>query len=263
MPPAMPHGIPQMRPRVYGQFLSDEKQKHDAYVLLLVLLFSDVALIVLHAFNGSANGINGQPVRELFRIDAQFGLGSLLMFGKLGLVILLLSEIKYLRRDRAFDFWKYLFLYVLLDDIFEISAQAGGWMSTLFSFEEFMGLTPADYGKFAFAIGGGLIVSGFLGYLLRHSSRAFVSASFAIFVLLSAFAFFAVFFDIVHAFFDQDPKLEFPLGMLEEGGEMIVVSFLVAYIFYLYGMSRTAARQPSPRAAPWRAEREPSRLWRA
>jgi hypothetical protein len=244
---------------VYGQFHSDEKQKHDAYVLLLVLLFSDVALIVLHAFNGSAMGINGHAPRELFRIDAQYGLGSLLMFVKWAIIIVLLSEIKYLRRDRAFDFWKYLFFYVLLDDIFELTTHGGRWMATLFSFDEFMGLTPADYGKFAFAIGGGLIVSGFLGYLLRRSSRAFVSASFVIFVLLSGFAFFAVFFDIVHTFFDKDPRLEFPLGMLEEGGEMIVVSFLVAYIFYLYGVSRAAARQPSPRPAAWQGEHPPAR----
>jgi hypothetical protein len=230
---------------VFRQAYSDEKQKHDAYVLLLVLLFADVALIVLHAFNGSV----GQVRREVFQIDAQYGLASILMFGKLAIAILLLSEIKYIRRDRAFDFWKYLFFYVLLDDIFEISTQAGRWIGTLFSFDEFMGLQPGDYGKFAFAIGGGLIVSAFLGYLLRRSSRNFVTTSFAIFVMLSAFAFFAVFFDIVHAFFNEDPKLEFGFGMLEEGGEMIVVSFLVAYLFYFYRISGVAARQQAPRAS--------------
>jgi len=229
---------------LFRQAYQDERARHDAYVLLLVLLFVDVALIVLHAFNGSV----GQVRREIFQIDAQFGLGSLMMFAKFAVIILLLSEIKYIRRDRAFDFWKYLFLYVLLDDVFEISTHAGRWMGTLFSFDEFMGLTPADYGKFAFAIGGGLIVSAFLGYLLRRSSRNFVSASFAIFVLLSAFAFFAVFFDIVHAFFNDDPRLEFAFGMLEEGGEMIVVSFLVAYLFYFYLVSGSSARQQAPRS---------------
>ncbi len=230
---------------MYRQAYTDEKQKHDAYVLLLVLLFVDVALIVLHAFNGSG----GQARRELFQIDAQYGLGSIVMFAKLAFAIWLLSEIRYIRRDRAFDFWKFLFLYVLLDDIFEISTHAGRWVGTLFSFEEFMGLAPADYGKFAFAIGGGLIVSAFLGYLLRRSSRNFVSASFAIFVLLSAFAFFAVFFDIVHAFFNEDPRLGFAFGMLEEGGEMIVISFLVAYLFYFYRVSGAVARQQANRPA--------------
>jgi hypothetical protein len=153
-------------------------------------------------------------------------------------MILFLSEIKFNRRDRAFDFWKYLFLYILVDDIFEVSEHTGRIIGELFSFDTLFGLAPADYGKFAFAIGGGLIVSAFLGYVLRRSSREFVSASFAIFVMLSCFAFFAVVFDIVHALFNQDPRLGYAFGMLEEGGEMIVLSFLTAYLFYLWQVSR-------------------------
>ncbi|HSO48749.1 MAG TPA: hypothetical protein VLQ68_12555 [Rhizobiaceae bacterium] len=212
-----------------------ERQRHDAHVLLMIMLAVDVALILAHAFQAELPFFR----ESLFDIEGQFGLPALMNFAQFAAMIFFLSEIKYNRRDRAFDFWKYLFLYILADDIFEISERAGRILGELFSFETLFGLTTADYGKFAFAIGGGLAVSAFLGYLLRRSSREFVSASFAIFVLLSCFAFFAVVFDVIHAVFDKDPRLGFAFAILEEGGEMIVLSFMTAYLFYLWQVSRT------------------------
>ncbi len=214
-----------------------ERQRHDAHVLLMVMLAIDVALILAHAFQARLPFL--RP--GLFDIDAQFSLSSLMIFAQFAAMVLFLSEIKYNRRDRAFDFWKYLFLYILADDIFEISEHAGEILGELFSFETLFGLTPADYGKFAFAIGGGLAVSAFLGYLLRRSSREFVTVSFAIFVMLSCFAFFAVVFDIIHAIFDKDPRMGFAFAILEEGGEMIVLSFLTAYLFHVWQISRSRA----------------------
>ncbi len=211
-----------------------ERQRHDAHVLLMVMLAIDVGLILAYAFQARLPLLR----TGLFDIDAQFSLSSVLNFAQFAAMVFFLSEIKYNRRDRAFDFWKYLFLYILADDIFEISEHAGRILGELFSFETLFGLAPADYGKFAFAIGGGLAVSAFLGYLLRRSSREFVSASFAIFVMLSCFAFFAVVFDVIHAVFDKDPRLGFAFGILEEGGEMIVLSFMTAYLFYLWQVSR-------------------------
>ncbi len=211
-----------------------ERQRHDAHVLLMVMLAMDVALILAHAFRAELPFLR----EGLFDIEGQFGLSALMIFAQFAAMIFFLSEIKYNRRDRAFDFWKYLLLYILADDIFEISEHAGEILGELFSFETLFGLTPADYGKFAFAIGGGLAASAFLGYLLRRSSREFVSTSFAIFVLLSCFAFFAVVFDIIHAAFDKDPRLGFAFSILEEGGEMIVLSFMTAFLYYLWQVSR-------------------------
>lgn len=228
--------------RFIGQAaVSTESQRHDAYVLLMLMLAVNVTLILVYAFRLTLPFMG----QDLFDIDAQFSLGSLFIFGQFVAIILCLSEVKYNRRDRAFDFWKYLFLYLLAADMFDITEHAGRILGELFSFEELYGLAPADYGKFAFALGGGLMVAALLGYLLRRSSRQFVSASFAIFVFLSLFAFFAVIFDIIHAFFDKDPRLGFALGMLEEGGEMIVISFLTAYVFYLWLLSRGAQWQGS------------------
>ncbi len=221
--------------------VSDESQRHDAYLLLMVMLAANVALILLHAFHFRLPFAR----QDLFDLESQYGLGSLLIYLQFAGMILCLSEIRYNRRDRAFDFWKYLFFYILADDIFDISEIAGAMLGELFSFEELYGLAPADYGKFAFALGGGLIVAAVLGYLLRRSSRQFVSASFAIFVFLSLYALFAVIFDIVHAFFDNDPRFGFSLAMLEEGGEMIVISFLTAYVFYLWLVSRPGQARPA------------------
>jgi hypothetical protein len=119
-----------------------------------------------------------------------------------------------------------------MDDLIQLHEQAGTTLAVLFNFSPALGLRAKDFGEILFAAACGVIaVALVLATLLRGHAHA-RRISLHLLTLLCLLAFFAVFFDALHtiAFFNA-PKLAVLLTLIEDGGEMLIVSAITVYTF--------------------------------
>jgi hypothetical protein len=128
--------------------------------------------------------------------------------------------------------WMLLFGFLLLDDAIQMHERAGWWFADQFGFSAALGLRAKDFGEIAFAacIGITAVALVLLTFWRGAAQSKHVSAD--ILCLLCVLAFFGVFFDAIHtvAYFES-PSLAPVLALIEDGGEMIVVSVITAYAF--------------------------------
>ena len=133
----------------------------------------------------------------------------------------------------GFLVWSVLFIYLLLDDSLQMHERYGGYIAKNSNFAPFAGLRPKDFGE--------LVVSGicaatfltFLSWFYVRGSEAFKYATRHLLSLLVALAFFGILVDMAHIAFGQYGYVNHLLGVLEDGGEMVVMSFITWYVFLL------------------------------
>jgi surface polysaccharide O-acyltransferase-like enzyme len=92
------------------------------------------------------------------------------------------------------------------------------------------GLRAVDFGELAVTAFFASILFGVIGvayYRSDHDARSF---SRSMLLLLVALAVFGVVFDMVHVMI-KGPAWEFALEIVEDGGEMVVMSVIMRFVF--------------------------------
>ena len=196
--------------------------------LLLLLIAADLAFIFLHVIYVETSLLRGRP----FSLEADNGLPEAYQYVKQ--FWLALSMAALFRRTRAIVYigWMIVFAFLLLDDAFQFHEHFGQWLGARYSVPVAFGLRPDDIGEllFAGAIGGvTLLLIGF-GYWRGDPQARIVSRDMAILVVLLAGLGVGV--DVLHVItYFKAPLLGHLLLIVEDGGEMLVVSIMAAYIF--------------------------------
>jgi len=138
--------------------------------------------------------------------------------------------------------WGLLFLYVLLDDALMVHEKLGGHLDNAFALPVFLSLREQDMGE--------LIVSAFFGSVLM----ALIFLRFFwcevrvkhhyidLLVLFSALVLFGIGVDMVHMIVSSGTEV---WGLIEDGGELIVMSLIVFYIASLSTGKQLSASTPS------------------
>ena len=197
---------------------------------LLLLLAVDLAFVFLH-FLQLSDAMNN----ELFSLERDRGFPELFQYIKIFLIVILLLSVRTKTRVVGYGLWSLLFLYLLLDDALSIHESFGGYIATTMAFAPAIGLRAQDFGELAVSvIAAALILSPLAVFYLRGSD-AFKEATKHLLMLLMALAFFGIFVDMLHVAIDAGWKIRFLLGVVEDGGEMIVVSIMAWYVFLLNG----------------------------
>ena len=144
--------------------------------------------------------------------------------------ILIFLSVK--KRDLLFLGWGVLYAYILMDDMFRIHEQAGIWIGTFLPKSLFPILQAKDIGEALFSV----LAVGFCALLILiaywFSKPVNRRAIGPLFYLLFGLIFLAGVVDL----FQSDlttPNLWGPLALLEEGGEMIVMSVTTWFAFRL------------------------------
>lgn len=195
---------------------------------LVLLIAADLAFIFLHVIYTETSLLRGRP----FSLEADNGLPEAYQYVKQFWVALCMVAL--FRRTRAvvYSGWALVFAFLLMDDAFQFHESVGKWLGVRFAFPAVLGLRPDDLGELLFAatVGGVTILLIGFGFWRGDSHARSVSRDMAL--LLVALAVLGVGFDIVHviAYFEARPLARFLL-ILEDGGEMLVVSLMVAYMF--------------------------------
>jgi len=212
-------------------------------VFLLLLLAIDFVFFFLHFL--PLFGVLNNP---LFSLEEDGGYPERYQYAKTFSIVVLLVMVSAKAKVIGYVAWAVLFLYLLLDDALSIHESVGLHVATSLDFSPAFGLRARDFGELVVtAIAAALLLAP-LAVLYLRGSVAFRLVSKYLFLLLVALAFFGIFVDMLHVALQQGWKVSFLLGALEDGGEMVVMSVMAAYVFLLYhrnGRTGRLFRSPS------------------
>lgn len=193
-------------------------------VAIVALLTADLLLISFDVL--LRNGVLSDP---RFSISHEGGLGESLQYGKAATAALLLFGIAFHRRSVVILVWALVFAFVLGDDAGQLHENAGVYLGATLMLPEIGGLRPNHLGELLFFGAIGCVsAAAFLAAIRRGSrdDRAFSRRLVTGFALLAVFG---VALDGLHSYLRRT-QLEEVLAVTEDGGEMIVLTLLLAHV---------------------------------
>lgn len=199
-----------------------------ARTLLLLLIAADVAFILLHVLYVETDLLRGRP----FSLEADNGVPEAFQYVKQFWVALCMLTLFRRTGQAVYAGWTIVFAFLLLDDAFQFHEQVGNWLGRQYSLPVAFGLRPDDVGELLFAsvVGGATVLLIGFGFWHGDADARIVSRDTALLVVMLAGLGVGV--DILHVItYFKAPLLAQFLLIVEDGGEMLVVSVIAAYVF--------------------------------
>lgn len=198
--------------------------------LLVLLVVVDFIFIAAHALHVWSPWLAGGH----FSLESYNGLASIYQYIKQVWLAGCLALAFLQTRAKVFVGWTLLFAFLLLDDALELHERFGAIIAAALNFPALFGLRPADLGEISVAAAIGCVALALVAITFRHGGKEARELSADLMCLLAALALFGVFFDSLHTitYFNAPSVTEF-FALIEDGGEMLVVSVITAYTFDL------------------------------
>lgn len=188
---------------------------------LWLLLAADLAFLALHVYRKVYGG------GLALDISHDGGYAEMFQYLKELWIALLLARAAVLLRDRWFWLWSFVFAYVLLDDAMGFHERAGAWFAAQGVIGAAFGAKAKDLGQVLFFAAAASVCAGLVIALRRFMPVPQMQPHKALLLLFAGLVFFGVGVDLLHSIV---ARLGFRgLGVVEDGGEMLVTSVIVAY----------------------------------
>jgi hypothetical protein len=202
--------------------------ERSALLLLALLLIVDIGFMVLHVIIGIFD-----PNPALCNISGICAYMNVYHLVKLFWVCLLLLYILKLTKCSGYASWALLFACFFIDDALWLHQKIGDRITPVLnaSFFQGLGLQSREYELAVLGIAW-LVLLSFVAWPYFHGTASFRKVSIDIFLFLAALVFFGLIVDMAEAI-GLGSILIFALGFVEDGGELIVYSILVWYLFQL------------------------------
>jgi hypothetical protein len=194
-----------------------------ASLLLMLLLSADLVFMGLHILIG----IFG-PNSALCNISGICAYMDAYHLIKMFWIILLLFYVLKLTKYYGYAAWALMFTCFFIDDALWLHQKIGDRIAALVSYPS---LPPRFYELAVLAIAG-LVLLALVIWFYRHSAVTFRKVSADMFLFLAALVFFGLIVDIAESI-GLGHIVTTSLGFVEDGGELIVYSLLVWYVFLL------------------------------
>jgi hypothetical protein len=168
------------------------------------------------------------------------GYSEIFQYVKMFWIVLIFFILAIKKRRYFYLSWSLLFGYLLLDDSFLIHEKLGSKINSYFHFGSSFGLRAQDFGELSVSIlfGSVLIISIVISYYYANKDEKKLAKY--IMIMLIVLCFFGIFIDmigvIIQNYIDNNMLITF-FDILEDGGEMIVMSIIAWYIFSLNSMN--------------------------
>jgi hypothetical protein len=203
--------------------------EHGAALLLLLLLCADLAFILLHSLN-ALTPLLDEP---LLSVERDNSYPELYQWLKWFWIIILWLYVAKSKRSFSYIAWGLVFTYFLLDDALTIHENVGRQIADNLTLTPPLGLRLQDLGELAVWAVAGMILSLLVAWAYWRGSQAFKKMSRDMLLLIIILVFFGVVFDMVQMAVDLGDTVHFILGLLDDGGEMLVGSLILWYVFLL------------------------------
>lgn len=210
-----------------------EYLEQNIYKLLLLLLAADVSFILVDiSFS--------EDHRSIYSMSKDLGYAEVFQYIKETWIAILLVLLLLARKQLVFLFWAILYGYFLLDDSLQIHEILGRAVVRNFGIESIVGIRAESFGELIVSgvIGSLLLVLILVSYLRSHADSKAISR--ILLILTLGLVFFGVFVDTVHSALPGSIQI---WARVEDGGEMILMSLVLVYLFGLrFGVTRDSAR---------------------
>jgi hypothetical protein len=170
---------------------------------------------------------NEQGYAEIYQNSKEFG------------IVLLALASAVTSREPLYGCWLGIFSYVFLDDTFQVHERLGGWVSHRFVVTAPFGLRGDDIGELAVSTVAGIVVCLSLILTWRRSGENARRVSVGLIALLFFLGFFGILMDVLHVVMTGAWK--YRLGVVEDGGEMIVVTTVLWFLYTTWRITRRVA----------------------
>ena len=214
--------------------------KNRSSLLLYLFLATDLIFIIVHIIYKS----NQVPslAYAYYSIEEDKGYAELFQYIKEYWIALLLSFLAVQKRSFVYLGWSLLFFYVLLDDSVQIHEKLGITISSQLTFVDKFHLRAVDLGEILVSVCVGLFFLIFLTIAYRFSDSISRKSSKYLTMMLFALALFGIIADMAHMIFVSS-LFEPLLAVVEDGGEMLVMSVIAWFVFLLSEHSYRTANQ--------------------
>ncbi|HRQ23588.1 MAG TPA: hypothetical protein PLF42_09215 [Anaerolineales bacterium] len=168
-----------------------------------------------------------------FSVKRDLGYSEFFQYTKFLWIIILLIHI--IRKTKVLEYlaWVAVFAYFLADDSFQIHENIGGSIADNLDFVAPFNLRLQDIGELAVFGIAGMILLALLAWAYWRGTQTFRNISKDLLILVVIMAFFGIVIDAAEIGVDLGLFIKETLGLIDDGGEMIVVSVMLWYIFRL------------------------------
>jgi hypothetical protein len=198
--------------------------------LLLLLICGDLAFILLHLVNVETRWLQGVRIS----LEAEGGMPETYQYIKEFWIAACMAATFWRTRVPVFAIWAGIFAFLLVDDAGQIHEQMGVWLGQLNVLPTMFGLRQNDVGELLFAGAIGVVTVTSVGLAYWRGSEQTRRISRDVLLLVLALAVMGVFVDVLHVIsYLQQSLFAQVLLVIEDGGEMLVMSTLTAYCFHV------------------------------
>jgi hypothetical protein len=201
----------------------------DSNRFLILLILADSGFIFVHLLHVHTNLFSG----ALFSIQRDLGYAEVFQYLKEFWIVVLLILLAIRRANFLYLAWSLLFLYLLVDDSLRIHERLGGLIVRRFDIHSAFGLRGQDFGELIVSFFFGTLLFSFIAamHYVSHFSDKRISKH--LFIGIALLVFFGVIMDMVDILFQQLMGTSV-LGIVEDGGEMVVMSVITSFAFRLH-----------------------------
>lgn len=231
--------------RIEGEGLVKLKPSSWGVKLLCLFLATDACFILIHVIHPLSTPIPVDPYSSLYSIEADKGYAEIFQYVKEFWIALLLSFVAVKKRSLLYISWSLLFFYLLLDDSIQVHERLGLFIADKLRFSAMLNIRPNDFGELLVSAVVGSLLLASIAVAYRFGDQFFRRTSKYLIAMLLALAGFGVIVDILHVI-TKHPKIHIFLGILEDGGEMMVMSAITCLVLVLSEHSQTAASEAEP-----------------
>jgi hypothetical protein len=210
--------------------------KQSASLLLLLLLCADFAFIVIHTDNAFITFYVTKMeslIPPPLSIGTDRGYAEIYQYIKFFWIIIVFAYVNKSTKSLSYVSWILVFTFFLCDDAFSLHENAGLYFAKIFYFNLPFNVKLDDFGEIVFWAIIGIFLLIILARAYLHGSHTFKKVSIDISLFVIAFVFFGVVVDLLHSSIELWKVLSFGLGTVEDGGELVVASLILWYVFLL------------------------------
>lgn len=201
--------------------------------LLFLLISADLVFVTMHVIY-----LNAVLTNPLLSIEMDRGYAEIYQYVKEYWIILMLLLLAVKNGKAIFLAWSILFMYLLMDDAMQIHERLGSFFADYFEIRPALNLRAQDFGELGVSLLFGSLLFLMIGIVHWLSDTLSKHVSRNLFLLVMSIAFFGVFVDMAQIAIPWGKQVS---GMLDDGGEMIIMSVAVWYVFGLDFASKNSA----------------------
>ena len=201
--------------------------KDNSIRLLCLFLATDLVFIILHLFYLYTDFVSNSA----FSLAQERGYAEILQYIKEYWIALLFGVLAVRQRSVLYLGWSLLFFYLLLDDSLTIHETLAEIITERLGLQAVFNLRAVDVGEFLVSAGIGLFFLFFLAISYRFAKGIPRQTSKYLIIMLFALAVFGIAVDMLHSLLRFSLFWEPLLAMIEDGGEMVVMSVIAWFVY--------------------------------